>query len=366
MLYDTSDQSVGSSEVSRFVPQLKMVYGAPVEEVKLSLPVPVSEEVMIDVPKEDYVAQIINSYRTGEKSLSASSINEYINCQLAFFFRYIEELNADNAEVDFMDRSTFGTIVHNTLQQLYYPDVDGEPRTGEYKVTGAMIEEFMNHHLDVEICKMVNKEYGSKLKPNAPLTGEASVVSVAIRMFIESALRYDLSLLAGKTDYFTVLECERRHRNVQLKFGDEKFYFTYTADRIDRLTNGTMRMVDYKTGSDKTDFSNVDDLFNPNKDKRRKAILQLLLYCNAYAAEKHYYGPIKPVIYTLRNMKEAGVLYKKNELDNYLDVNDEFKECMAGLMRTFFDSKQPFSQTQNRKSDTTPCRYCNFKDFCRR
>jgi RecB family exonuclease len=370
MLYDTSAQSVGSGEVSRFVPQLKMVYGCDVKKMRLTMSVPTSEEVKIDVPKQDHVAQVIENYRPGgNKSLSASAINEYINCKLAFYFRHIEGLNADNTEADFMDYSTFGTIVHNTLQQLYYPDVDGEERTGEYKVTGAMIKEFKDKHLKDVICRMVNSEYGNKSKPNSPLSGEASIVSVAIELFVKSALNYDLKLLAGDTDFFTVLECERRHRNIVLEFGGEKFNFTYTADRIDRLTDGTLRMVDYKTGKDETSFITMDDLFT-RYDKRRKAILQLMLYCNAYAVENNYSGPIKPVIYTIADMSKTGLKYKVDkqyqDFDNYLDVNEEFKACMAGLMHEFFDMSEPFSQTQNRRSDITPCRYCKFVDFCRR
>ncbi len=371
MLYDTSAQSMGTGEVTRFVPQLKMIYGCDVKEVELTMPVPVSQEVKIDLPKIGHVEQVLKSYlpQGGNKCLSASSINDYINCPLLFYFRHIEGLNADNADVDFMDSSTFGTIVHNTLQQLYYPDVNDEPRTGKYKVTGAMITEFRDKHLDDVVCRMVNSEYGRKSKPNEPLSGEASIVSVAIKLFVKSALKYDLELLAGDNDFFTVLECERKHSNVVLSFGDVSFNFTYTADRIDRLSNGVLRMVDYKTGHDKTDFETMDDLFL-REDDRRKAILQLMLYCNAYAHEIGYTGPIKPVIYTLSDMSKAGITYKENkekvELKDYLTVNDAFKERMEELMLRFFDVNTPFYQTHNIKPATTPCRYCKFVDFCRR
>lgn len=372
MLYDTSMQSMGTGEPTRFVNQLKMVYGCDIKEVDLTMPVPVSEEVTINVPKTGHVEQVLKSYLSpgGSKRLSASSINDYINCPLLFYFRHIERLNADNTDVDFMDSSTFGTIVHNTLQLLYYPDVDGAPRTGEYKVTGAMITDFMNKsHLNHVVCQMVNSEYGHKTKLNEPLTGEASIVSEAIMLFVESALNYDLGLLAGDNDFFTVLECERKHSDVVLNFGYEDFNFTYTADRIDRLSNGTLRMVDYKTGHDETDFETMDDLFL-REDHRRKAILQLMLYCNAYALETGYTGPIKPVIYTLSDMSKANITQKVDKkkvvLNDYLSVNDLFKTRMGELMHEFFNVKAPFSQTRNTRPQTSPCRFCKFVDFCRR
>lgn len=61
----------------------------------------------------------------GSRMLSASSIKEYVNCPLMFYFNKIERLRASDDDADFMDASTFGTIVHDTLQHLYYPSVRG-------------------------------------------------------------------------------------------------------------------------------------------------------------------------------------------------------------------------------------------------
>lgn len=370
MLYDTSEQGMGTAEVTRFVHQLSMIYGCDIKHMQFTLPVPVSKEVKIEIPKTGHVATTINDFGnpSAKRRLSASSINEYINCPLAFYFKYIEDLNADNAEADFMDASEFGTIVHNTLQQLYYPDINGEKRTGQYVVTRNMINEFKQHHLDSVVCNMVNEVYTRNKNNNEPLRGEASIVSVAIKMFVNQALDYDINLLTSDNDAFTVLECEKKHHNVKLTLDGQSFFFNFTADRID-MHNGTMRMVDYKTGHDETSFENMDDLFS-REDHRRKAILQLMLYCNAYAQENNYSLPIKPVIYTLSDMKKAGVKRKINkkvyDLENYLDINDEFKQRMAATMKSFFDTNHPFTQTTNIKPQTTPCRFCKFADFCRR
>ena len=379
MFYDTSTQSMGSSEVSRFVNQLKMVYGCSVKEVNLDFTQPVTSDVKISVPKQGHVSDVLDEFKqeNGRKRLSASTINDYINCPLAFFMGSIEGLKAGDEEEDFMDRREFGTIVHDTLQQLYYPDYpDGTPREGEYKVTCDMIKEFKRQaHLDAVLCRMVNKSYTRKKNLNEPLTGEASIVSAAIRKFVIAALDYDINLL-GDNGYFTVLECERRHNDVKLVLGNHTVYFNYTADRIDRIDGidgkGPLRMVDYKTGSDKTQFASLDDLFVLSKE-RRKAILQLMLYCNAYAQEKGYDGEIKPMIYALRDMRNKSNVdivrvsgKDKQPLDNYLEINDEFIERMEQLLDNLFDTSQPFTQAPKAKDDPAYCRSCKFADFCRR
>lgn len=365
ILYDTSDKALGSSEVSRFVNQLKMVYGCELKERQLTLDVPASKELIINVPKDERVMQVIESYATpGGKCLSASSINEFINCPLSFYFRHIEGLNADSNDDEFMGSSDFGTIVHDTLQQLYYPSVDGEKRQGEYKVTCAMIKEFKNHRLNHIVCQMVNKVYTRKSDPNAPLAGEAAIVSESIIMFVKKVLNYDINLLAGDTDFFTVLECERKRENIRLNFGSQEFNFSFTADRIDRLSNGTLRIVDYKTGNDNTK-STIENIFVPKGD-RAKAILQLLLYCNAYAKDADCTEPIQPMIYKIKDMNDTGVKIEGKQLENYLDVNDEFSSKMDAVISNFFDPKKPFSQADYSKPSEASCRYCKFTNFCHR
>lgn len=372
MLYDSSAQALGSSEVSRYVPQLEMVLGCPIKHVALNLKVPPSKALEIKFPKQGHVAQLLESYKAkGNRRLSASAINEYVNCQLMFALHHIEHLSNDNDDADFMDYAEFGTIVHNTLQQLYYPDVNGLERTGDYKVTCAMIKEFKSKQLDTVIKRKINEHYVRCVNLDAPLTGEASIVSEAVRMYVTAVLNHDVNLL-GNIDYnyFTVLECERKHDDVVLDYGGTKFNFTYTADRIDRLPDGTLRIVDYKTGSDHTSFATMKDLFAIEKD-RRKAILQILLYCNAYAVANSCDEPIMPVIYTIKDMKEAGVFIKepkkdKVQLNDYHEVNEQFKEQMDNLMQQMFDTEVPFEQTKNVGEYTSSCRYCKFVDFCRR
>lgn len=366
LLYDTSAQAMGSGEHSRFVEQLEKVYGCKVHHTTLNMELPPSKGLNISVPKLGHVLDEVNGYKTGNRMLSASSIKEYVDCPLMFYFHHIEHLSADNDEVDFMDASTFGTIAHETLQELFYPDVDGQSRSGDYRVTCAMIEDFEKNKLDTVVRHKVNEQYVHCDDLDAPLAGEASIVSVAVKMFVKNALRYDKELLSNiGSNAFTVLECEREHQ-CKIRFGNEEFNFRYIADRIDRLPCGTLRMVDYKSGSDKTGFNGISSLFEG--EEKNKAVLQLMLYCNAYAQETGCDEPIMPMIYTLRDMSIAGVLLGKNkeQLDDYHSINEEFAGRMAQVMKGFFDTQAPFVQTGDNNPSTSPCRYCKFVDFCRR
>ena len=366
MVYNTSEQAVGSSEITRFVPQLEMIYKCDVKRTMFSLSSTTSEPLDIMAPKTGHALEALNSFRSGmgDRSLSASTIKEYINCPLSFYFNKIEGLRASDADADFMDAGTFGSIVHAVLQRLYYPDIDGQPRTGPYKVTRTAIENFKKNKLEATVKELVDKEYLHTNSSTAPFVGEASIVSVAIARFAQAALDHDINMLVSADDFFEVQECECRH-NVSLKYGGVEFNFTYIADRIDKLSNNTLRIVDYKTGKDETDFNDIGQLFSDDSHKKR-AIVQLMLYCNAYAKEMGIDGPIMPVIYTLRDMDSAGVIYKGMQLADYRDLNNAFKEVMDNKIKDLFDENVPFGPTANNNPKTTPCRFCKYVDFCRR
>ena len=364
MVYDTSDQAMGSGEVTRYASQLEMVYGCKVKRRMFSLSNTTSDPINIMMPKHDHAIEQLNTYRSGmgSRSLSASSIKEYINCELMFYFNKIERLRAGDDDADFMDAGTFGSIVHDTLQHLYYPNIGGKQRTGDHRVTCGDIKRFIKDKLDGVVETLVNETY-LRNSSSSKLIGEASIVSVAIKKYVMAALGYDIALLNdNNSNAFTIVECECQH-NISLNYGGVDFNFTYIADRIDRLPDGTLRIVDYKTGKDDTSFTTVDDLFTvTTKDKNLRGILQLMLYCNAYAIEKKTDAPIMPVIYKLRNMSETGVIYNGSQLKDYHAINNEFKAKMDEKIGTLFNTDAPFRQSSQNDS----CRFCKYIDFCRR
>ncbi len=362
MVYDTSDQAMGSGELTRYASQLEMVYKRKVKRRMFSLSNNTSDAITIEMPKRDYAIAQLNKYRTGmgNKSLSASAIKEYVNCELMFYFNKIERLRASNEDADFMDASTFGTIVHDTLQHLYYPTDGNKARTGEHIVTCGDIKRFMKNDLNTVVDNLVNESYLHNIN-NSMLAGEASIVSVAIKKYVMAALFFDIALLDNiDTNALTILECEREH-DISLNFGGVDFNFKYIADRIDRLPDNTLRIVDYKTGGDTTSFTSVDDLFSvTTKDKNLRGVLQLMLYCNAYALEKNIDAPIMPVIYKLRDMSETGVFYNEAQLKDYHLINEEFKIKMDEKIASLFNPSQPFKPSQVIDS----CRFCKYIDFC--
>ncbi len=373
LVSDSSDQAMGSSEPSRFIAQLEKIYGMPMERVEMNLDVSLASPILIEVPNPGYEnlreQYLYHRDYADEWYLSASAINEYINCPLLFYFHYIKGLDSDNEVSDFMDYSTFGTIVHDTLRDFYYSEAS-RARGGMF--TREDILSFKKHGLEEMVVRNIKKTFHhvpvDQLDSDTqPLSGEGFMLLDTIKSYVEFVLDYDLELI-GNSGPFTVLECEVPHHVAHMRVGAAEFNFTYKADRIDRLSNGVVRIVDYKTGKDAVDFASLDDLFNPRRDNsekgRRKAILQLFLYAYAYLLEHPEESQVMPVIYKIASMKDSGV--KCGKSGQYVfsmqdAVAQSFVGEMGGVISDIFS--QPFRQADD---DAKACNYCRFIDYCRR
>ena len=373
---DSSDQKLGSSEPSRFIAQLEKIYGKPMQHVEINLDVNLASPIAIEVPNPGYDSlrgqYLSHRSYADEWYLSASAINEYISCPLLFYIHYIKGLDSDNDVSDFMDSSTFGTIIHDALHDFYY----GPAASARgYLFTSDDIKSFKKKGMEDVVVRNIKKNYlhvplDQLDSDTEELRGQALIMLDTIKSYVEFVLDYDLELIE-RSGPFTVLECEVPHRLQDMEVGAARFNFTYKADRIDRLADGMVRIVDYKTGKDTPDFGSLDDLFNPHKENsekgRRKAILQLFLYCYAYLLKHPEIKQVMPVIYKIPSMKESGVRKGSSaSAPQYVfsmddaDVQD-FIVKMGSVVSGMFD--QPFKQADD---GAKMCDYCRFIDYCRR
>ena len=381
LIYDSSAQKMGSAEPSRYITQLEKVYGRKLQHVEMTPEVEISSSIAIQVPPVEGDALRSRYTRhpetAGGKCLSASAINKYINCPLQFYLHYVQGLNDDNETSDFMDSGTFGTIIHDTLGDCYDSE---QVRERGGLVDEAYLEFFKKNRLEAAVVRNIKKTYlhvpEEELDSDVePLRGEPYMLIDTIKSYVGFVLDYDLELIRQRGP-LKVLECEKTHVMPAMEMGDERFNFTYKPDRIDQLADGTVRIVDYKTGKDQTSFSYNDKeglraLFESNRDKRCKAILQLFLYSYAYLKEYDKVNRVMPVIYKLSSMQDSGLMWKSNRsaspVQYIFSMDDpmaqEFVGNMSAVVKSLYEGS--FGQVdENPKSHC--CNYCRFIDFCRR
>lgn len=349
LLYDARRQAIGSGEYSRYIGQLRTIYrDAKVDHRVLDFTISAPGELKVDVEKNERIMQRILRYTIPGSGyyLSASSINQYINCPLSFYFEKVEDLKIADDVNEFMDASTIGTIVHDVLKDLYNRPGIITPNTiaGLRRLIPGTVKHYIGKHYT----------NGSE-----ETTGETEIISRAIEYFVKSVLSFDsqqgdFRFVMGETEQTT-------HWNgVNIR---------QYIDRVDKIiaSDGSerLRIIDYKTGSDRTSASSVADMFEDKSNKRCKAMLQLMLYCNVFAHDRQLGDtPIQPIIYKVTKMAESGFSIDKQTVENYLapGVNDVFISRFKAIIEELCNPSVPFRQTTN----TYHCSHCKFTPFCHR
>ncbi len=360
MLYDTRTEDLQTGEVSRFFNQLKYLYADNFEiepEKILKYRVFSPKVETISISKTNDILNKLNRFRTGgELALSASLINNYINCPLQFYFSAVEGLKQEEEVSESIEASVFGSIFHRLMEVIYN-------RFVELNVTDDTINEIIkNDKFLTEIIEKAFARYYFKDESNVKtLKGQFYLIGEILRRYVKQTLETDLQFTPFKYvgSEHRIDESYRVNDSLEIKFRG-------SIDRID-LVDNSYRIIDYKTGTGETKFNSIEQLFDSSKDKRPYQILQVFIYALFYG-KKNPDKQLSPAIYYLRFIFkdfDPAIYHQKdkNKIDKIENIEDympEFIEQFNSLITEIFNPDIPFSQTLNE----TNCQWCAFRTIC--
>lgn len=372
MLYDSRTEGMKKGEMSRYIYQLKYHYSRllpqlSIVEKNISYNIVAEKPTALSVEKSPGVMKLLSEFlQGGSRRMSASGLNTYLNCPLQFYLQYVEQVQKDDEISETIDSSVFGSIYHGVMRDIYDRLIAGNAET---LVTADMLNAILKDHkfIDNLIAKWFSIVFFKTPPREAtrpkPLRGQYLIIAHIIEEYVKQTLVIDKGFAP-----FTYIASELRiDTDTYIPLDDgRKVAFKAFIDRVD-AQGDTIRIVDYKTGKDSTQFASVEGLFDRKLDDPHKAICQVALYCELYRkkfpAETR---KLKPVIYKIRMLFDPQfpreIIYGKNSLDNYDDIADEYRKHLGEVLTEIFDPEIPFTQTQTEKH----CSYCDFKDICKR
>ncbi|MCA9405597.1 MAG: PD-(D/E)XK nuclease family protein, partial [Candidatus Omnitrophica bacterium] len=161
---------------------------------------------------------------------SASSLNMYLRNPMDFYYNYVLGLREKEDLLDEPEARHVGTFIHDVLQHSFLPSVNGRPVIDQ-SFRQKMFE-IMEHRFE--------ETFGRSMKSDAFLL--KSVIKERLERFLDN----ELNSPERRVDEILDLEryCEG---TITLSNGPVKF--GYIVDRIDRMKDGTIMVIDYKTGS---------------------------------------------------------------------------------------------------------------------
>lgn len=383
LFYDARTQGVGAGQMSRYLNQLIHIYHPEGLKVKvLGYGVESRDEALPSVKKSPEIMREIERYRSQEDPLylSASAINQYITCPLSFYLSYIAGYKREDDFHDYMDESTYGTIIHGIMEDLYKQEMKARG-TGEI-FDREVISRMMERKVEIEkaITRRINNHYNNLGEDClAPLKGDAEIFGKIMEKYIRLLLQREIE--AGPFEFIAGEYGDPMRLIIKGSTGRETINFRYSIDRIDRLRIPeklpVLRVVDYKTGQDATYLGDIEDMFTERKPDapRAKAVLQLFLYCQALAQSQKLDDPIQPWIYSIRKVATTRIepikiseevpgkkTRAKVDIADYRDYVTEFNDRMLDVLSDLFNPEIPFEASSNPHA----CTFCKFTSICRR
>ncbi len=337
-----NDQKIGSTEESRYIKQLELGFGAKVNRYIATSTIKADRNVP-EIPKTQEHIDILKA-----RHLSASSLKRYLKCPAQFYFAEIEGLSKPDEVKEYLDAGMLGTVFHAVMQDLYSIHKDTD-------LTAADIAALLKDKDRIE--ESVKGHIAEQLH-STEITGRTIIDKRLILQYVDKTLETDLKLLEEKGYKLHIIDLEQRFYST---IGG--FRFKGMIDRLDSLTTGTLRVVDYKTGNvsamekaDDITEDTISAIFEPDSKDRPLISLQMLLY-DLLVRKKYRDEILENAIY------QPSALFKKAE-PICCQVDDGILRSFEKALTEFLQELGKATGNWEKSGDEKTCGYCDFKTIC--
>lgn len=363
MLYCARADEKSTGEQSRYIYQLEYESPYSIEKQSVGVDLKLEDAKPITVAKGEKEMAILNRYLTPDSgyTLSPTALFRYVECPLKFYFATVAHIKTPDEISSKIDALTFGNILHETMQMLYTPllaikdvkDVKGE------------IEKLYNKSI---VEQAVDKTIARLLQGNESATieefsGDTLLVrDIIIKYIYDGIMRYDSS-----REEFTIAGLEDPVESCYPISNSRAVNISGRADRIDRLKDGTLQIIDYKSGNKPhLEFNGMQALFNGAPQERISNIFQTLLYSMMLHRE-HKRESCPSLFYASQMLSKeySPFIVDKGgngKIEKYSDVSQVFEQELTRVFEELFNPDIPFGQVE----DADACTYCDYKKICRR
>ena len=366
MVYCSQSDEKSSGEASRYIRQLDYESGMTIHKVDFGVDINLSTTGSFSIAKQGDVRQKLERFLTDSTaSLSPTALYRYIACPMRFYFASVARIRSEEEITEEIDAPMFGTILHEAMRTLYEPLKSAAS-------TAKAIEAITDEQITAAVDRAINENYLRRERATAEdYGGNILLVRDIICRYIRSgiltydAAHADFRVESIEHEVATPFRFEAGDRSLQVVFKG-------TADRIDTMDSGMVRVVDYKTGSPHLEFDGVESLFKGKGKQRQSNTIQTLLYSMMISHSEH--RAVVPALYYVRDLGREeyspqlvevvseGRTKTRRPVENYATYAEEFERHLAETLGELFDFDTPFTQCE----DIDTCTYCDYADICRR
>ncbi|MCA9409484.1 MAG: PD-(D/E)XK nuclease family protein, partial [Candidatus Omnitrophica bacterium] len=262
---------------------------------------------------------------------SASSINTYLRDPIEFYYSYVLGLREQEDFLDEPESKHIGTFIHEILQHSFLPflnktvEINAKFRKNFFEMFDLRFAQTFGQslHSDAFLLKSVLTERLSRFLDNEENNLQRRVRQI---LYLENRFEETIALSCGN-----------------IRFG-------YIVDRVDEMADGTIMIIDYKSGS--SDLMPKAIASIESMELSRSSILeniksfQIPLYFH-YLNQRFKDQPINAALYNLRTLEVRQFIDAKRQSQRE-EINNVFLRVLDHVMNEILNPEIPFTLTEQK------------------
>ncbi|QED38389.1 PD-(D/E)XK nuclease family protein [Antarcticibacterium arcticum] len=346
LLHNTDNESQMGGEKSRFLLQLE-IEKQPHHNLTFKMVTPGVPPVTEELEEVEKTPEILNKIKhLAERGFSPSALTTYIRNPLDFYKQYILGIRDKDEVEETVAYNTLGTVVHDSLETFYSPlenQVLKQEHIADFKarVTG-------------EVKLQFEKTYSK-----APLSrGKNLLIFEVAKRYINNFLKME----SREMENGNLIEIKQIETNLKIPLAISQLDFPVAirgkVDRVD-VVNGTLRIIDYKTGKVEQSQLEIIDWEELTTDYNKYAKpFQVLMYALMLLEDSPSKYPVEAGVISFKNLKSGFLKFGKKEqprdknkqclVDE--EILENFKVQLKNLIIEICDPKIPFLEKEIKTS----------------
>lgn len=259
------------------------------------------------------------------RSYSASSINTYLRDPMEFYTNYCLGLREAEDIFDEPDARHVGTFIHDLLEKAFAPFLNKKPQ-----LDAAFLKSFF-HDFD---CRF-DEVFGSHMRSDAFLLK---------RVLLERLTRFMENEIENPARQVSEILYLEKPFSQKIKLDHGTYRFKYIVDRVDRMENGSIMLLDYKTGALDVmpkEAGAIEHLALSResiRDNIRSFQMPLYFYylCEAFEGRR-----VNAALYNLRTLTISSFINDKNNFD-WNRINEVYLRALDFILAEITNKEIPF------------------------
>jgi ATP-dependent helicase/nuclease subunit B len=338
LIYNTEIDDFGASEQSRFLTQLELL--KPTDITKYTARSKVKSK-SLNLRKIN-VNQIVKKElkALAENGLSPTAVTIFKKNPLDFYYNYILKIKDVITLDETIAYNTFGTVIHDTLQQLYTPYLNQNLNQNSLE------------SIDKNILEVLNFNFKKTYKGGNLETGKNKLYFEMAKNYIQKLLAHEKQLvIKGQT--LKIIELEKALETI-IKVPNISYSIKIKgkADRID-LVDGKLRIIDYKTGAVEASKLKIYDFDSLIDDENHNIALQLFMYAFMYSKNNEFLQEFRAGVISFKKMNNyiSKINFKSNSPKPDFNITKErlgtFEISFQRLLQNIFNAETFIEKIKN-------------------